>query len=83
MSFDTPDRTPFNSAEHVDTERPGLVCTARIKLFLGDPVRVHDAFVAAVEGILFPAVLVFSVVDVRGRDYIAQGELMRWHSEAV
>jgi len=47
----------------------------------GVPVRVHDAYVAG-EGILYAAVLgVFTVADMRDRDEVAQGELMRFAAE--
>lgn len=49
----------------------------------GLPARVHDAYVAG-EGILHASLLgLFTVADLRGTDYIAEGELMRFFAEAA
>jgi hypothetical protein len=83
MSLEAPQWKPFTSKQHVVTNRPGFVWNARIALFPGMAVRVHDAYVAG-EGILRPALLgLFSLGKVRGTGDIARGELMRWLAEAV
>jgi hypothetical protein len=49
----------------------------------GLSVRVHDAYVAG-EGILHPAILgLFTLMDLRGTDEVAHGELMRFFAEAA
>jgi hypothetical protein len=49
----------------------------------GLPVRVHDAYVAG-EGILHASLLgLIPVVDMRGTDEVAEGELMRFFAEAA
>lgn len=74
---------PFASTQRVVTRRPGFDWDARVELMPGIPVRVHDAYVAG-EGLLHVAVLgLVSLVNLRGRGEIAQGELMRFVAEAV
>lgn len=83
MSLETPRWKSFTSQQHVVTNRPGFVWNARIALFPGFPVQVHDAYVAG-EGVLRPSLLrLFSLGGVRGTGDIARGELMRWLAEAV
>jgi len=83
MSLDAPQWKPFTSQQRVVTHRPGFVWNARIMLFPGFPVRVHDAYVAGT-GILTPSILgLFSMGDVSGIGEPARGELMRWFAECA
>jgi hypothetical protein len=83
MSLDAPQWKPFTSTQHVVPNRPGFVWNARIALFPGVPVYVHDAYVAG-EGILRPALLgLVPLGEVEGAGDIASGELMRWLAESV
>ena len=73
----------FTSRQRVVTRRPGFVWDGKVAMLPGLNVRVHDAYVAG-EGMLHPAILgVFPLIDVRGPDEIAQGELMRFFAEAA
>jgi hypothetical protein len=73
----------FTSQQWVTTNRPGFVWNAKMPMFLGLPVLVHDAYVAR-EGILKPAILgLFALTDLKGGGEIAEGELMRFLAEAA
>ena len=83
MSLDAPQWKPFASQQHVVTHRPGFVWNARIMLYPGFPVWVHDAYVAET-GILTPSILgLFSMASVSDTGELAKGELMRWFAECV
>ncbi len=83
MSLDAPQWKPFTSQQRVVTHRPGFVWNARIMLFAGFPVRVHDAYVAGT-GILTPSILgLFSMGNISGTGEPARGELMRWFAECA
>ena len=74
---------PFTSQQFVSTNRPGFIWNARIMMFPGVPVRVHDAYITG-EGLLRPSILgLFALTDVQGGGDIAKGELMRYFAEAV
>jgi uncharacterized protein DUF6920 len=74
---------PFTSDQKVVTRRPGFDWDARVAFLPGVPVRVHDAYVAG-EGSLQAFLLgLVSLVDQRGTDELARGELMRFFAEAV
>jgi uncharacterized protein DUF6920 len=74
---------PFTSDQLVITQRPGFDWDARIRMFPGLSVRVHDAYVSG-EGMLRAALFgLFSVADVRGTGELADGELMRFLAEAA
>ena len=74
---------PFTSQQLVSTNRPGFIWNARIMMFPGVPVRVHDAYITG-EGLLRPSILgLFALTDVQGGGDIAKGELMRYFAEAV
>jgi hypothetical protein len=73
---------PFTSSQRVIARRPGFDWDARIALFPGLTVRVHDAYVAG-EGILHATLLgLLTLADLRGTPEVAQGELMRYLAEA-
>jgi hypothetical protein len=75
--------SPFTSVQRVVTRRPGFVWDARIAMFPGVAVRVHDAFVAG-EGLLHASAMgLFTVADLRGTPEVAQGELMRFAAETA
>jgi hypothetical protein len=74
---------PFTSEQHVLTRRPGFVWNARMALMPGIAVLVHDAYAAGV-GTLHAAVMgLVSLVDQRGTDDVARGELMRFMLESA
>jgi hypothetical protein len=74
---------PFTSDQVVVVRRPGFDWDGRVAMVPGLPVRVHDAYVAG-EGILHASLLgLFTVVDMRGRGEVAEGELMRFFAEAA
>jgi hypothetical protein len=74
---------PFTSEQSVVTRRPGFVWNARMALFPGVAIHVHDAYVSGV-GTLHAAVLgIFSFTHQKGRGDIARGELMRYMMEAT
>lgn len=74
---------PFTSSQRVTTQRPGFVWDGKVAMMPGLPVRVHDAYVAG-EGILRPAVLgLITLLNLRGKGDIAQGEAMRYLAETA
>jgi len=73
----------FTSRQQVLTRRPGFLWDARIAMFPGFAVRVHDAY-AAGEGALHAALLgLIDVAKLRGGGELARGELMRFLAEAA
>ena len=83
MSMNIARWLPFTSQQLVSTNRPGFIWNARIMMFPGVPVRVHDAYITG-EGLLRPSILgLFALTDVQGGGDIAKGELMRYFAEAV
>ncbi|HSK99142.1 MAG TPA: DUF6544 family protein [Rubrobacteraceae bacterium] len=81
---ETTDRwKPFTSDQEVVTQRAGFDWDGRVAMMPGLPVRVHDAYVAG-DGILHASLLgLFSVVEMRDTDDVAEGELMRFVAEAA
>ncbi len=74
---------PFTATQRVTTNRPGFIWDARIAIFPGIPVHVHDAYIAG-EGILHASLLgAFTMASVRGGRDAALGELMRYLPEAA
>ncbi|UZQ52779.1 hypothetical protein OOK60_09530 [Trichothermofontia sichuanensis B231] len=74
---------PFTSEQRVVTQRPGFAWNADIRLLLGVPIMVHDAYIAG-EGILHAALFgLFSLVNIRGTGKIAEGQLMRFLAESA
>ena len=74
---------PFTSQQRVITRRPGFDWDARVMMFPGVPLHVHDAYVAG-GGVLHGAVLgLFTVVDMADTPELARGELMRFFAEAA
>ena len=74
---------PFSSRQRVVTRRPGFVWDGRVQLLPGLNVCVHDAYVGG-EGLLKPALLgLFTLMELRGTEAVAQGELMRYFAEAA
>jgi len=74
---------PFVSNQRVVLDRPAFVWDARVALFPGATVRVHDAYVAG-EGILHASLGGFySIARQRGGAELARGELMRFLAEAA
>ncbi len=74
---------PFTSQQRVITQRPGFDWDARVMMFPGVPVHVHDAYIAGA-GYLHGAVLgLVTVVNVADTLELARGELMRFFAEAA
>lgn len=74
---------PFTSTQHVLTNRPGFVWSARMALIPGIAMLVHDAY-AAGTGTLHAALMgLFSLTHQHGSGDIARGELMRFMMEAA
>ena len=74
---------PFTSQQRVITQRPGFDWDARVMMFPGVPVHVHDAYVAGA-GLLHGAVLgLLTVVNMADTPEMARGELMRYFAEAA
>ncbi len=74
---------PFTSTQRVVTRRPGFVWNARIAMFPGIAVYVHDAYVNGV-GVLNPSILgLFSLAGPINPHDLAQGELVRFFAEAA
>ena len=74
---------PFTSEQRVITKRPGFDWDARVMIFPGVPVHVHDAYIAGT-GLLHGAVLgLVTVVDMADTPEMARGELMRFFAEAA
>ena len=74
---------PFTSEQRVITKRPGFDWDARVMIFPGVPVYVHDAYIAGT-GLLHGAVLgLVTVVDMADTPEMARGELMRFFAEAA
>ncbi|MFN0194764.1 MAG: DUF6920 family protein [Aestuariivirga sp.] len=86
-TFNTNEAEPswnlFTASQRVTTKRPGFIWDARIAMYPGVPVHVHDAYIGG-EGILHAALLgLFTLADVKGGRNAAQGELMRYLPEAA
>lgn len=74
---------PFVSSQTVRLDRPGFLWDARIRMFPGLAVHVHDAYLDG-EGILRAQLLgQFPLADLADREGLAEGELMRWIAEAA
>jgi hypothetical protein len=72
---------PFSSTQQVVTQRPGFDWHARIAMAPGLSLQVHDAYVEGT-GILHVSLLgLLSLVDLRGTENVARGELMRFFAE--
>ena len=73
----------FTSEQRVVARRPGFDWDARIMMFPGVPVHIHDAYVAGA-GVLRGAALgLIPVVNMEDSPELARGELMRFFAEAV
>lgn len=83
MGETTPQWRRFEADQQVFTHTPGFDWNARISIFPGFNVYVHDAYVAG-EGLLQAKLLgIFPVANIGGTPEAAQGELMRYLSEGV
>ena len=75
--------SPFTSTERVITHHPGFDWQACIAIAPGLHVHVHDAYIAR-EGFLDAAFFgIVPLVNQRGRNELAHGELMRFVAEAA
>jgi hypothetical protein len=83
LSETEPSWKAFSATQRVTTNRLGFIWDARISMFPGVPVHVHDAYIAG-EGILHASLLgVFTLADFKGGRDAALGELMRYLPEAA
>jgi hypothetical protein len=74
---------PFTSTQRVITRRRGFDWDARVALFPGVAVHVHDAYVAG-EGLLQAKLLrLVTVMNMPSTSELAQGELIRFCAEAA
>lgn len=74
---------PFSSTQRVVTDRPGFYWDARVAIFPGLPVYVHDAYITGT-GILHVSLLgLITVADMRDTPEMARGELMRYFAESA
>ena len=72
---------PFTATQRFIVNRPGFDWDARIRLFPGVTVRVHDSYIAG-EGSLHAAVFgLFTMAREGGTTEMARGELMRFFAE--
>ena len=74
---------PFTSQQRVITRRPGFVWDARVMMFPGVPVHVHDAYIAGAEMLHGAVSGLVTVVNMADSPALAQGELMRLFAEAA
>ena len=83
MSANAEQWKPFTSQQRVITQRPGFDWDARVMMFPGLPVHVHDAYIAGA-GLLHGAVLgLLTVVNMADTPEMARGELMRFFAESA
>ena len=83
MSSSAEQWKPFTSQQRVITQRPGFDWDARVMIFPGVAVHVHDAYITGA-GLLHGAVLgLITVVDMADTPEMARGELMRFFAEAA
>jgi hypothetical protein len=75
--------TPFNSTQHVITQRPGFVWDARISMAPGLTAHVVDAYVDG-RGVLVAKLFgLLKVMEQQNTPALAQGELMRYFAEGA
>lgn len=73
----------FTADQRIITRRPGFDWDARIQMFPGVEVRVHDAYISG-EGIMHAALFgVVPIAGIRGSLEMSRGQLMRYFAEAV
>lgn len=74
---------PFTSVQKVRTRCPGFLWNAAISMMPGMKARVHDAYIGG-EGMLHASFGgLFSIMNLRGGDELARGELIRYLAEAA
>lgn len=72
----------FTAEQQVSTCRPGFLWSARVALFAGLGVQLHDGYVDGA-GLLHAAVPgLFDLASRQGGDELARGELMRFLAES-
>lgn len=73
---------PFTSQQYISTRDPGFVWDARISMFPGVRVHVHDAYVDG-KGLLHASVIgLITMMDQSGTG-ITYGEYLRWCAETA
>ncbi len=74
---------PFTAKQRVITRRPGFDWDARIMMFPGVPMHIHDAYIAG-QGMLHGAILgLIPVVNMPDSRELRQGEFMRYFMETL
>jgi hypothetical protein len=74
---------PFTAKQRVVTQRPGFDWDARIKMFPGVPMHIHDAYVAG-HGMLQGALWgLIPLVNMPDSAQLQRGEFMRYFMEAI
>ena len=82
MSLEREQWKQFTSQQRVVTRGPGFVWNASMDVVPGLAVRVHDAYVGGEGSLRVAALGLFRIADIHGPGELAQGELMRFLSEA-
>lgn len=83
MSLEREQWKAFTSQQRVVTRSPGFVWNACMDVVPGLAVRIHDAYVGGEGRLRVAALGLFAIADIHGPGSIAQGELMRFWSEAA
>jgi hypothetical protein len=82
MSETAEEWKPFASTQRIVTYRPGFLWEARVAMRPGLAVRAYDAYIGG-EGILHVSLFgLVTLVNLRGRPEVTEGELMRFLAEA-
>lgn len=74
---------PFYSTQRVITRRPGFDWDARVMLFPGVAVRIHDAYIAGTGLLQVAALGLIPLANLPESADLSKGELMRFFAEAA
>ena len=74
---------PFTSTQRVITHRPGFDWDARVMVWPGVPVRIHDAYIAGAGQLNAALFGLIPVANMTNSAELSKGELMRFFAEAV
>lgn len=73
---------PFTSKQYISTREPGFIWDARIAMFPGIKVHVHDAFVDG-KGLLHASVIGLITMMEQSGSAFDYGEYLRWCAETA
>ncbi|MBK9184250.1 MAG: hypothetical protein IPM83_14345 [Ignavibacteria bacterium] len=73
---------PFTSKQYISTREPGFIWDARIAMFPGIHVHVHDAFVDG-KGLLHASVIGLITMMEQSGSAFDYGEYLRWCAESA